>query len=241
MAETLFISDLHLDGERPRILDILLRLLATDAARADALYVLGDLFEYWIGDDDPVPELRPAVQAIRRLADSGVPVYFAHGNRDFLIGERFATESGCRLLPEETIIDLYGTATLLLHGDSLCSDDVDYMKFRTQVRDPRWQATFLALPLEERRKQATMARQVSRESTRNKRPEITDVNADAVNDALRRHGLHQMIHGHTHRPAFHDLDLDGRPARRIVLGDWYERGSVLRCSDDGRMQLCQLD
>ncbi|SEQ34978.1 UDP-2,3-diacylglucosamine hydrolase [Ectothiorhodospira magna] len=233
MSETLFISDLHLDKDRPHGLRHFEHFLHTRVPGADALYILGDLFEYWVGDDDPADHLQPAFDQLKCLSDGGMPLYFVHGNRDFLVGDTLARRCGCQLLDTETVVDLYGTPTLIMHGDSLCTDDVDHMAFRALVRDPDWQAAFLALPLARRHAEAEAARQQSRTSTRNKPDHITDVSPLAVEDALRRHGVHTLIHGHTHRPAIHDLDLDGHPARRIVLPDWYDTGGVLVCRPDG--------
>jgi len=225
---TLFISDLHLDASRPQIVGLYLDLLAGDARRADALYVLGDLFESWIGDDDDAPLAERVATETRALRDSGVPVYFMHGNRDFLLGEGYAARSGMTLLADPTVVSLGGERTLLMHGDTLCTDDVEYLKFRAMVRDPRWQQQFLARPLPERRAFAAQARGESRRQTAEKSAEIMDVNLAAVEAAMRMHGVRKLIHGHTHRPATHRFDLDGAPAERIVLGDWYEQDSVLR-------------
>lgn len=230
---TLFVSDLHLDPARPAITALFLDFLARQAGRADACYILGDLFEAWIGDDDDAELGRRVAGALRALADSGVPVHFLHGNRDFLIGERFAAAAGVRLLPESEAINLYGEPVLLLHGDTLCTDDADYQAFRAQVRDPAWQARLLELPLAQRRALAGQLRETSQQATQLKETAITDVNLEAVDGALRARGIRRMIHGHTHRPAIHEWMLDGQPARRAVLGDWYDRGSVLRCDVTG--------
>lgn len=230
---TLFVSDLHLDPARPAITALFLDFLARQAGRADACYILGDLFEAWVGDDDDAELGRTVAGALRALADSGVPVHFLHGNRDFLIGERFAAAAGVRLLPESEAINLYGEPVLLLHGDTLCTDDTDYQAFRAQVRDPAWQARLLELPLAQRRALAGQLRETSQQATQLKETAITDVNLEAVDGALRARGIRRMIHGHTHRPAIHEWMLDGQPARRAVLGDWYDRGSVLRCDVTG--------
>ncbi|HRD67537.1 MAG TPA: UDP-2,3-diacylglucosamine diphosphatase [Candidatus Competibacter sp.] len=230
---TLFISDLHLDPARPAITALFLNFLKQSARQAEACYILGDLFEAWIGDDDDADLGQIVTDSLRALTGSGVPVYFLHGNRDFLIGERFAAASGVRLLPESGVIDLYGESVLLLHGDTLCTDDIDYQTFRAQVRDPAWQAQLLALPLAQRRTLAGQLRETSRQATQQKAAEITDVNPTTVDQTLRVHGVCRMIHGHTHRPAVHEWMLDGRLARRAVLGDWYSQGSVLRCDAAG--------
>lgn len=242
MAQTLFISDLHLDPQRPDIVALFLRFLAEQASQAEALYILGDLFEYWIGDDmldhpATAAALAPVAEGLRALSSAGVPVYFQHGNRDFLIGETFAQRCGVRLLPEAQVVELDGVPTLLMHGDSLCTDDVDYQRLRVMLRDPQWQREFLALPLEERIRQAQALREKSREAAQAKAETIMDVNPQTVVETMRRHGVHRLIHGHTHRPAVHEFELDQAPAHRIVLGDWYERGSVLYCRDgDWRLQ-----
>jgi UDP-2,3-diacylglucosamine hydrolase len=224
----LFISDLHLDESRPHIVELFVTFLAHDARGADALYILGDLFESWIGDDDDGQLPQRVAAATRALRDSGVPVYFMHGNRDFLLGSDYAARSGMTLLPDPTIIDLAGERTLLMHGDTLCTDDVEYQKFRALVRNPQWQAQFLAKTLAERRAFAAQARGESRKHTSTSKPEIMDVNQAAVEATMREHGVRRLIHGHTHRPATHRANLDGRTAERTVLGDWYEQSSVLR-------------
>jgi UDP-2,3-diacylglucosamine hydrolase len=229
----LFISDLHLSGERPAILGLFQSFLAGEAARAEALYILGDLFEAWLGDDAVTPDSQPVLDGLKRLTGTGVPVYVMRGNRDFLLGERFARLTGCRLLADEHVIDLYGNPTLLLHGDTLCTDDVEYQQVRAMVRSPAWQQAFLAKSIDERIRFAREARAKSREVTQNKAEEIMDVNAQAVGAALERHGVSRLIHGHTHRPAVHRHDLHGKAATRIVLGDWYSQSSVLRVDETG--------
>jgi UDP-2,3-diacylglucosamine hydrolase len=226
----LFISDLHLEPTRPAITALLLDFLRQRARRAEALYILGDLFEAWIGDDDDAELGYVVAEALRALSDSGTPIFFIHGNRDFLLGARFATISGMQLLPESVVIELAGEPLLLMHGDTLCTDDTGYQKFRAKVRDPAWQAHVLALPLAQRRVLAGQLRETSQQATQQKAADITDVNPAAVDAALRAHGVRHLIHGHTHRPGLHEWTLDGRPARRTVLGDWFARGSVL-CRD----------
>lgn len=231
---TLFISDLHLELTRPAITALFLDFLERRARQAaGTLYILGDLFEAWIGDDDDAELGRTVAAALRRLTDQGVPTYFLHGNRDFLLGERFAAASGIQLLPESAVIELAGERVLLLHGDTLCTDDVEYQTFRAQVRDPAWRARTLALPLAQRRALAGQLRETSRQAIQQKAATITDVNPTTVDRALRAHGVRRLIHGHTHRPAIHDWTLDGQPARRAVLGDWYDQGSVLVCDAAG--------
>lgn len=230
---TLFISDLHLDDARPHIVEDFERFCAGEARSADALYVLGDLFEAYVGDDDDCALNARVATALRGVADAGVPACYLAGNRDFLLGETYARRCGMHILDDGSVIDLHGTPTLILHGDVLCSDDTAYLAFRQQVRDPAWQATFLARPLIERHAFAAQARDASRAHTSQTDVAIMDVNQAAVETALRNAGVTRMIHGHTHRPAIHDFALDGKPAQRIVLGDWYEQGSVLRVTPDG--------
>lgn len=231
---TLFISDLHLTTSRPEITELFLDFLAHEARAADALYILGDFFEYWIGDDAAgQPEYRPIIAALRATADSGTPVHVMHGNRDFLLGAGFESATGCRLIPDPTRIDLHGTPVLLMHGDTLCTDDVQYLAIRAKTRTEQWRQEFLAKSTAERDALARGYREQSRRSTAQKAPEIMDVTQHAVDAALRKHGVRHLIHGHTHRPAEHVFELDGAPAHRLVLGDWYEQGSVLRCDANG--------
>jgi UDP-2,3-diacylglucosamine hydrolase len=230
---TLFISDLHLDPARPDITGQALDFLGREAQGADALYILGDLFEAWVGDDDPEPEKRRVIEALRRLAEGGLPCHFMHGNRDFLVGDGFAAASGCRLLADPTVVEIHGTPVLLMHGDTLCTDDHDYQAFRRMVRNPDWQRVMLARPLPERLALARHLRETSAVSMAGKPVEIMDVNQDAVIAAMREHGVYTLLHGHTHRPAVHRFELDGRDALRIVLGDWYTQGSVLVWDADG--------
>jgi UDP-2,3-diacylglucosamine hydrolase len=230
---TLFVSDLHLDDARPRIVKQFERFCAAEARAADALYVLGDLFETYVGDDDDAAVNARVADALRGVADAGVPVRYIAGNRDFLLGGDYARRCGMDILADGTVVDLDGVATLLLHGDVLCTDDAAYQAFRAQVRDPAWQAAFLARPLAERRAFAAQARDASRAHTSTTDTAIMDVNPQAVETALREAGVARMIHGHTHRPAIHDFTLDGKPAQRIVLGDWYEQGSALRVDAEG--------
>jgi UDP-2,3-diacylglucosamine hydrolase len=227
-ATTLFISDLHLCGARPAITGLFLDFLRHRARSADALYILGDLFEYWIGDEAvEQEEFRAIARGLRELTANGTPVFVMHGNRDFLMAHGFETATGCRLLADPARVDLHGTPTLLMHGDSLCIDDVEYMAFRAQVRNAAWQREFLAKPVAERDRIVRDFREISKNSTASKKPEIMDVNQKAVEAVMREHGVQRLIHGHTHRPKEHVFTLDGQPARRMVLGDWYEQGSVL--------------
>lgn len=231
---TVFIADLHLDDSRPHITDLFERYLTSDEVRqANALYILGDLVEAWIGDDDDAELPARIAAATHALSDHGVPVHFMHGNRDFLLGPAFADRAGMHLMTDDAVVhDIEGTPTLLMHGDTLCTDDVQYQSVRAQVRSPEWKAQVLATPLEARRALAAQSRADSRAHTGSTSETIMDVNQNAVESAMREAGVTRLIHGHTHRPAIHDLTLDGRPAQRIVLGDWYEQGSTLRVTPD---------
>ena len=234
MPHTLFISDLHLSSDTPEATDTLLRFLREKAPTADALYVLGDLFEYWIGDEGlDQPYATQIAGAFRALADGGVRVHFMHGNRDFLVGERFALASGMKLLVDPTVVDLYGARTLLMHGDTLCSDDIGYQKFRAMVRNPAWQRDFLSKPIEERVRMAREVRGKSEQTKQVKDMAIMDVTPASVEYAFRAHDYARLIHGHTHRPARHAHNVDGRECERWVLADWYEHGSYLLCDAAG--------
>jgi UDP-2,3-diacylglucosamine hydrolase len=234
MSSTLFISDLHLAPDTPAANATLLAFLRGTAPSADALYVLGDLFEYWIGDEGlSHPFASEVAGAFRKLADGGVTTYFMHGNRDFLVGNRFAQASGMQILADPTLVNLYGCSTLLMHGDTLCSDDLEYQKFRAMVRNPAWQQSFLAKPLEERIRMAQEVRGKSEQAKQAKDMAIMDVTQATVEQALRTHGYPRLIHGHTHRPARHEHRLDGRLCERWVLSDWYQQGSYLTCDADG--------
>lgn len=234
---TLFISDLHLSGDRENITDLFVDFLEKRASKADALYILGDLFEVWMGDDMILPDYMPCINKMKQLADNGLPLFVMQGNRDFLMTEQFSTLSGAYLIDDPTVIDLYGTPTLLMHGDTMCTDDIDYQKFRTMVRDPLWQKDFLDKSPDERLAMAAKLREASKEAMSNKTMEIMDVNQEAVERAMLDHGIVQLIHGHTHRPAIHDFMVNEKNMKRIVLGDWYEHGSVLVCDKKG----CELE
>ncbi|GGA69757.1 UDP-2,3-diacylglucosamine hydrolase [Arenimonas soli] len=229
----LFVSDLHLDVARPATTRAFLDLLEGDARRAEALYILGDLFEAWVGDDDPGEPGASVCAALKALSESGVPVFLMRGNRDFLYGQRMAERCGATLLPDPCVVDLHGLPTLLMHGDLLCLDDTAYQAFRRQVRDPAWQQGFLAQPLAARQAFAAQARAASREHQQGASESIMDVTPAAVAETMARHGVSRLIHGHTHRPAMHTLYVDERPALRVVLGDWYDQGSMLWLDPDG--------
>ncbi|HEY2677054.1 MAG TPA: UDP-2,3-diacylglucosamine diphosphatase [Steroidobacteraceae bacterium] len=230
---TLFISDLHIDASHPPIIERFLKFLQGEARDAAALYILGDLFESWIGDDAPDEAQSAAIAGLNALTAGGVPCFVMHGNRDFLLAERFCAMSGAQLLPDPLIVNLYGEPVLVMHGDALCTDDRAYQRLRATVRDPDWQRTFLALSIDQRRTLAGAARAGSRAHTATVMNTITDVNADSVAAALRGAGTATLLHGHTHRPAVHSLQVDGKPRTRIVLGDWYDHGSVLRWDAKG--------
>lgn len=233
-----FISDLHLDPSRPAVTRLFVQFLQQSARQAQALYILGDLFEAWVGDDTLCTE-DSVICGLRALSTSGVPVYVMRGNRDFLLGKDFSHATGALLLDDISHIELDGVQVLLLHGDTLCTDDIEYQRFRAMVRNPHWQADFLAKPREERLAYAARARQASAKRNRNIDDTLLDVNPQSVHGLLREQNLCHMIHGHTHRPGVHHFELDGAPAQRIVLGDWYEQGSLLHC-EHGRWQLLEL-
>lgn len=230
MSHTLFIADLHLCEEEPAITAGFLAFLRRDARQADALYILGDLFEAWIGDDDPNPLHAEIAAALDELRLAGVPCYFIHGNRDFLLGRRFAKACGMSLLPEEQLLELYGRRLLIMHGDTLCTDDEGYQRFRRKVHQRWLQKLFLSLPLVLRQRIAQKMRDGSKRANRSKEMAIMDVNAGAVIDAMSRHQVQYLIHGHTHRPAIHELDVNGLPAERAVLGAWHHEGSMIKVS-----------
>jgi UDP-2,3-diacylglucosamine hydrolase len=229
----LFISDLHLDPARPAPIRDFIDFCEHEARGAERLYILGDLFEAWIGDDDDHPGLRPIVEAIAALGRAGVTCRFMHGNRDFLIGEKFADATGMDLLGDYEVVELYGERVLLTHGDLLCTDDTRYQTLRTELRDPAWQHDFLAKPLAERRRIATDLRALSKAEMAGKPEEIMDVNQAAVEEAMRRFGVRRLLHGHTHRPAIHRFELDGEDAWRVVLQDWYGPGGYARWQSEG--------
>jgi len=231
---TLFISDLHLTEERPEATERFIAFLEDKARTAEALYILGDFFEYWIGDDDLGEPFNAVVAGL--LADltrHGVPVSLMHGNRDFLIGERFSAATGAKLLQDPVVETIQGEKTLLVHGDTLCTDDLDYQAWRRKARDPAFQADFLAKPLPERRRAVGQMREKSKQVVQEKTAEIMDVNDEAVRQALRRHGVRRLIHGHTHRPGRHALEVDGQRCERWVLPDWYGRGGYVEVGRRG--------
>jgi UDP-2,3-diacylglucosamine hydrolase len=234
MKPTLFLSDLHLSPDRPATADAFEAFCRGPARDAAAVYVLGDLFDWWIGDDQlDEPFAARIGTAIRGVAAAGVPVHVACGNRDFLYRKRFERDTGAALLPEQIVVDLQGTATLLLHGDELCTSDVDYQRYRARMRTPETARRLLALPGFVRRWIARGLRKKSRDQSALKPESILDVSEDAVVAAFRAHGVRRMIHGHTHRPATHHIDVDGRACERIVLADWHDRGHWLEVGAAG--------
>jgi UDP-2,3-diacylglucosamine hydrolase len=233
---TLFISDLHLDGSRPDITEQFLQFLRDEASLAERVYILGDLFEAWIGDDDPDQDKRRVVAALRALTAGGVRCFVMHGNRDFLLGARFCKDTGTELIDDGTVVTVYGRKVLLMHGDTLCTDDHSYQRLRRIVRNPLVQFVLRSLSLSRRQRLAVRMRAGSKahiEAADKSMPYVMDVNNEAVANAFRQTGVDCLIHGHTHRPAIHELDVDGKRCTRIVLGDWYEQGSVLRWSAGG--------
>lgn len=223
----LFVSDLHLDAAAPEASDQFIAFLRGEARAAAALYILGDLFETWIGDDDDDPERARICAALGDFTASGTPCFVMHGNRDFLLGEGFAARTGTRLIADPVITQIHGVRALLAHGDLFCTDDVKYQQLRIIVRDPQWQQRLLALSLADRKLLANEARAGSRAHTSRAQPAIMDANPAAIELAAREFDVDVVIHGHTHRPGVHEFVADGRPRTRVVLGAWYEQGSVL--------------
>jgi UDP-2,3-diacylglucosamine hydrolase len=234
MKPVLFISDLHLAPERPAIIELFLKFMDDRASKVDELYILGDLVEYWLGDDDHAKGLEAVFNKIKHATDNGLKVYLMHGNRDFLMGEKLAKRCGLTLISDPYIADLNGSPALLMHGDTLCTDDVRYQELRLMLRNPEWQKDFLSKPLSEREMMAKALREKSSEETQAKDADIMDVNADAVKDTLNTHKINLLIHGHTHRPDIHHMD---NGMTRVVLGDWYKSGSVLEFKENDKFYL----
>lgn len=228
----LFISDLHLDASRPAVTEAFYSFLADYAGQADSLYILGDLFELWVGDDDDSPLVTDVQARLRQLADAGTAVRFMHGNRDFLVGARFAKAAGAELLPDPSPLEIDGQKLVLMHGDTLCTSDREYLAFRQQVRQPEWMNGVLAKPLEERRALGRQLREQSQSMNSRKAEDIMDVTAAEVLAVMQQYGAEKLIHGHTHRPARHPVDLGERQGERIVLGDWDQNAWCLRYDGD---------
>jgi UDP-2,3-diacylglucosamine hydrolase len=236
---SLFVSDLHLTEERPEANERFISFVEGKARDAEALYILGDFFEYWVGDDDLGDPFNAVIAGLlANLTRSGVRLYFLHGNRDFLIGERFCAATGARPLPDPSVHEVEGVKTLLVHGDTLCTDDLEYQAWRRRARDPAFQAEFLAKPLAERRQAVLEMREKSRLVVQGKTPQIMDVNEDAVREAMRSHGVRRLMHGHTHRPGRHALEVDGERCERWVLPDWYGRGGYIEVNRRGPRMVC---
>lgn len=234
MTDTLLISDLHLSAERPQTIDLFLRFLEEQAVQANDLYILGDLFDAWIGDDALPPPIPTIIEALRRVSDAGTHIHLQHGNRDFLIGEAFATATGCQLLADPVVVELNGTPTLLMHGDLLCTDDHAYQKARQFLRSPAFIEDLLSKSIEERLAIAADYRKRSGEATAALAADIMDVNQETVEAYMQEAGVQQLIHGHTHRPGNHQFELNGAPAIRLVLAEWHdEQGQYLRVNREG--------
>lgn len=232
--ETILISDLHLSADRPETIELFLRFLRERGPRAERLYILGDLFDAWIGDDDDAPPHPQVIRALRALSNADTRVGIQRGNRDFLLGRRFARTAGCEMLGDPQVVNLYGRPTLLMHGDLLCTDDLPYQRFRRKARNPLFQWMFLLRSLTKRRRMAADYRRKSRQATAEKILDIMDVNESTVTDYMGRYGTALLIHGHTHRPARHALELDGKPAVRWVLSEWHrDRAQVLVADANG--------
>ncbi|OGT56634.1 MAG: UDP-2,3-diacylglucosamine diphosphatase [Gammaproteobacteria bacterium RIFCSPHIGHO2_12_FULL_43_28] len=240
--KTLFISDLHLAESEPFITACFLSYLAEcDPQEVDALYILGDLFESWIGDDNDTSFNRTIINAIKAVTDKGIPIYFMRGNRDFLIGNKFARKTGCVLLPDEKVINLYGEPVLLVHGDTLCTRDKKYLAWRKKARNPILHTLFfLILPLSLRRRIANQLRMKSKAHTQNAPMDIMDVTQDEVMTIMQKYKVKTLIHGHTHRPAFHQFKLNSETVTRIVLAAWHTHGSALECNAAGVKTLKEI-
>ena len=228
---TIFISDLHLDKDRPKVIRYFIDFLDNLESDIESLYILGDFVEYWVGDDDPGEGLEEVFSSIKKKSNN-IPIYFMHGNRDFMISEKFCNHHGMKFLKDPTKIKLHGKKILLMHGDTLCIDDIEYQKFRTMVRSPLWQNEMLKKSLEERINLAKMLRAKSLSETGTKDEVIMDVNNDEVISQLKKHNVDMIIHGHTHRPNIHKIISENKECKRIVLGDWYDKSFILRISDD---------
>ncbi|MFC1589673.1 UDP-2,3-diacylglucosamine diphosphatase [Pseudomonadota bacterium] len=237
MREWLFISDLHLAPERPEVIQLFERFVDEIAIHAERLYILGDFLEYWLGDDDNAIGLENVFQSLNKLSDAGVSVFFMAGNRDFLIGNELAQKCGFEIIEEPFIENINGHDALLMHGDTLCTDDVEYQQFRAMVRNKAWQQAVLDKSLEEREQLARSMRQQSEQANTEKDVEIMDVNQNAVIETMQKHLVNLLIHGHTHRPAIHEFEINGQAAKRIVLSDWHDKGSYVRVTENTEPEL----
>jgi UDP-2,3-diacylglucosamine hydrolase len=241
LSKTYFISDLHLDASRPKITQLFFNFLQNEASQADALYILGDFFEYWIGDDDQTKFIDQIKQALKNFTEKKIPAFLMVGNRDFLLGKRFAKETGCHLISDPSCISLYGEPILLMHGDSLCTLDVKHQKFRRFSRNKLYQKIFLSLPLTFRRKIAEKIRKKSESNYHHAQAEILDVTANEVTRMMQKFNVQCLIHGHTHKPNIHSLTLLGKSSKRIVLGDWHDNGAkILMCTPKEEKKLIIL-
>ncbi len=240
MKKIIFISDLHLEENRPDITAIFFKLLNQAVNDADALYILGDFFEAWIGDDDLSPFNQSIIDALKNATDQGLPIYLMHGNRDFLLGKKFRKMTGCRYLPDEKVISLFGVPTLLMHGDTLCTDDVAYLKFRKKARSWFFQKLFLFKSLKKRQEIAAKYRQASQMHVASLPDAIMDVTQAEVERKMQKHHVQHLIHGHTHREAVHTFQINNQPATRTVLGAWHKHGSALICRSDGGQEVVHL-
>jgi UDP-2,3-diacylglucosamine hydrolase len=240
-SKTVFISDLHLEADQPKIASIFFQLLKDSVGKSDALYILGDFFESWIGDDDVTEFNTSVIHALKSATDAGLPIYFMHGNRDFLIGKQFLAQTGCQFLSDETVISLYGTPVLLMHGDTLCTLDIAYQKTRKKLRQRWLQTLFLCLPLAWRKKMADKMRASSMKYVQTVTDEIMDVTQDAVLEVMKKHDVKTLIHGHTHKPAIHTFTSDNQLSERIVLGAWHTCGQALVWYADGKKKLVVID
>lgn len=229
-----FISDLHLDSNRPAATSAFISFLQGQALSLDRLYILGDLFESWVGDDDPDPHQQQVIHALAAYTDKNSHCFFIPGNRDFLSGKKFLSQTGMQPLKDPTVIEVYGEKVLISHGDCYCTDDISYQRFRRITRNPLVMGLYHSLPFSIRSRIVNKARSESRNSQQYKSADIMDVNQQSIEKAMREHNVRTFLHGHTHRLDEHQLDLDGQPATRIVLGDWYTDGPLLYWDENGR-------
>lgn len=223
LMTTFLISDIHLNKVQQEIVDTFLSFLNDGIRNTDMVYILGDLFDLWLGDDDARFPHLPVMDALRKATKRGVLISVLHGNHDFLLGKKFEEITGCRLLPDPSVIDLYGKRVLITHGDILCTDDTSYQKYRNRIHNSLYQRVFLSLPMKRRIMKAASVQNVSKEAVRNKPAHVMDVNKNAVERIMLTYGVQYMVHGHTHRSAIHEVSLKGETVVRIVLGDWYKK------------------